>query len=152
MQTEHTKQFFIYTMGYESRNLDVFVDRLKDFGISTLVDVREVPISRKKGFSKTPLSQYLKEYDIEYVHLKKLGSPKNLREKVRCDGDYDHFFREYSKHIKLQMRIIEELYQIVLDKICCIMCYEKLPENCHRSIVAEEIKKFDGNGLVVKHI
>ena len=81
-----------------------------------------------------------------------MGSPKQLREKVRSDGDHDYFVREYSKYLKTQMKIIEELYQIISAKICCIMCYERLPENCHRSIVAGEIKKFDGNGLVVKHI
>ncbi len=152
MQINRLKPFSLYTIGYEGKSLDEFVNQLKDFHISTLVDVREVPFSRKKGFSKTPLSQYLNEYDIEYIHLKELGSPKPLREKVRLDGDYEYFFREYSKYIKSQIRVIEKLYQIILDKICCIMCYEKEPRNCHRFIVAEEIKRRDGNSLMVKHI
>lgn len=148
----NTKSLFLYTIGYEGRNLNEFVSRLKYSGISTLVDVREIPISRKKGFSKTTLSQFLREYDIDYLHLKELGSPKPLRKKVRSDGDYDSFFEEYSKYIKSQMGIIEELYRIVLDKVCCIMCYERFPDNCHRSIVAEEIKMFDSNGLMIKNI
>lgn len=152
MQINRLKSFSLYTIGYEGKSLDEFVNQLKDFHISTLVDVREVPFSRKKGFSKTPLSQYLNEYDIEYVHLKELGSPKPLREKVRLDGDYEYFFREYSRYIKSQIRVIEKLYQIILDKICCIMCYEKEPRNCHRAIIAEEIKRRSGNGLMIKHI
>lgn len=66
----NTKSLFLYTIGYEGRNLNEFVSRLKYSGISTLVDVREIPISRKKGFSKTTLSQFLREYDIDYLHLK----------------------------------------------------------------------------------
>lgn len=148
----NTELPFLYTIGYEGRTLNEFVGQLKEFDISILVDVRENPFSRKKGFSKTPLSQYLKEYDIEYLHLKTLGSPKPLRQKLRLDGNYDYFFEEYSKYIKSQMRIIEELYRIILTKICCIMCYEREPQDCHRFIVAQEIKRWDGNGLTIKHI
>ncbi len=152
MWIKRPKPFSLYTIGYEGKGLDEFVNQLKHFGISILVDVREVPFSRKKGFSKVPLSQYLKEYDIEYLHFRELGSPKPLRQKIRLDGDYDYFFEKYSRYIKSQIKITEELYRIILSKTCCIMCYEKEPRNCHRSIVAEEMERRDGNGLMIKHI
>jgi len=141
-----------YTIGYQERNLDEFIKRLQDFGINILVDVREIPFSRKKGFSKTPLSSSLKESSIEYVHLKELGSPKTLREKVRLDGDYEDFFKKYLAYVRSQMTTIEKLHGIISKKLCCIMCYERLPENCHRRIIAEKVKEVDGNGLMVQHI
>jgi len=147
-----TNQHYLYTIGYEGRDLYGFVNKLKDLSISTLIDVREYPLSRKKGFSKTLLSQYLKKNKIQYFHLKKLGSPKSLRIKVRLDSNYTYFFKEYSKYIKSQKGTIEELYQIIVNGICCIMCYEKEPNYCHRSIIAEELIKRDGNGLLIKHI
>ncbi len=146
------EQNSLYTIGYEGKSIDGFINHLKQEGISTLVDVREIPISRKKGFSKTILSQHLKKNNIEYVHFKKLGSPKLLRKKVFVDNDYNYFFKEYSKYLKTQIDIIEELYQTILSETCCLMCFEKEAEYCHRKIVAEEIKNRDGNGLKIKHI
>ena len=49
----------LYTIGYQSKSIDDFISRLRNHDISTLIDVREVPISRKKGFSKTVFSEYL---------------------------------------------------------------------------------------------
>ena len=142
----------LFTIGYEGRDLEEFTDRLKNFGVETLVDVRDIPLSRKKGFSKSPLSQYLQEVGIEYIHIKPLGSPKELREKVKEDGDYEYFYQEFSDYIQSQQESIETLYQIVINNNACIMCYERDPHNCHRLVVAEEVKKRDGNGLVVQHI
>jgi len=59
----------IYTIGYEERTLEEFIEQLKLFNISTLVDIRENPFSRKKGFSKNALAQSLEENGIEYLHL-----------------------------------------------------------------------------------
>ena len=142
----------MFTIGYEGRDIDHFANRLKDFGVSTLIDVREIPLSRKKGFSKSSLRQFLDEVGVEYLHFGELGSPKFLREKLRIDGDYEYFFKEYGLYVKSQTHAIEELHQIITGKTCCLMCYERMPENCHRSIVAQEIKEQDSNGLAVKHI
>ena len=150
--TQLSQQLSLYTIGYEGRDIDEFINRLRDFGINILVDVRDIPLSRKKGFSKTPLSQYLKENNIEYIHLKELGSPKNLREKVKDDADYEYFFKEYSEYIQTQNQVVEDLYQIIINNNSCIMCFERDPFSCHRLIVAEEIKKKDGNDLIIKHI
>lgn len=142
----------LFTIGYEGRNVEDFTNRLKDYGIQTLVDVRDIPLSRKKGFSKTPLAEYLQEEGIEYIHIKKLGSPKLLRDKVREDGNYEYFYKEYTTYIRSQGESVEALYKIVTNTNACIMCYEREPDSCHRRAVAEEVKKRDGNGLVVQHI
>jgi uncharacterized protein (DUF488 family) len=147
-----TQQTELYTIGYEGRDIEEFALDLKNFGIQVLVDVRDLPFSRKKGFSKTPLSQYLQEFDIEYIHLKSLGSPKDLRDKVRNDGDYEYFHKEYSAYIQSQKETIEELYEIVLNNNSCLMCYERNPYSCHRLDVAREIEKRDGNNLSIQHI
>jgi uncharacterized protein (DUF488 family) len=145
-------QVSLHTIGYEGRDIDGFISQLQGSGINTLIDVRDIPLSRKKGFSKTPLSERLKENNIEYIHLKELGSPKNLREKVKSDGDYEYFFNEYLEYIQTQAQTIEDLYQIIINNNSCIMCFEKDPFICHRLIVAEELKRKDGNSLTINHI
>ena len=113
----------LYTIGYESKNLDDLVSLLKSHDISTLVDVREIPISRKRGFSKTVFSEYLNKNGIEYIHLKKLGSPKIIRKELKQSKDYISFFKKYIEYIQLQKDILNDLYKIILNKNCCIMCY-----------------------------
>jgi uncharacterized protein (DUF488 family) len=143
----------VFTIGYEERTIEEFVGRLKSHNITVLIDVREIPASRKPGFSKTKLTEILRNNDINYVHVKDLGSPKHLREKLHRNNDYDSFFEEYRMYIDSKSAILKELYEDVVSReTSCIMCMERLPEYCHRKIVAERIKAIDGNGLVIRHI
>lgn len=143
----------LFTAGYEERSITEFIGRLKSKKISTLIDVREIPASRKPGFSKNRLKQHLEEAQINYLHIKELGSPKRLRHKLHENNDYDTFFKKYRKYLDTQLDIIETLYEaVVAQELCCIMCVERLPNYCHRKIVAEKIKEIDGNGLVITHI
>ena len=140
------------TIGYEGREINEFVSLLKRFDVTRLIDVREIPLSRKTGFSKSALKERLKDEDIKYVHLKPLGSPADIRKKLKTDGDYKYFFDAYSKYLSRNLEAIKDAYQYIVDGTNCIMCFERFPEKCHRNIVANKIKEYDGNGLKVKHI
>ena len=142
----------LLTIGYEGRDIDEFITRLKRFNISRLIDVREIPLSRKRGFSKSALRERLEDENIEYVHVKALGSPSPIRNKLKSDRDYDYFFKAYSNYLSQNMEVLKEVYQFISDGINCIMCFERMPEKCHRSTVADKIKEYDGNGLKIKHI
>lgn len=143
----------LFTAGYEDRDITEFIERLQKYGVRVLVDVRAIPASRKSGFSKRKLEEHLGSVGIQYMHAKELGSPKELRDKLRQDNDYDYFFTEYSTYLDSQEDTVKDLYEeIVTRKASCIMCMERLPTKCHRKIVAEKIKKIDGNGLKIVHI
>lgn len=146
------RAYELLTIGYEGRAIDEFVDRLKQFNISRLIDVREIPLSRKPGFSKTSLRERLEDENIEYVHIKALGSPSFIRNKLKSDLDYDYFFKAYDKYLSQNMDVIKEVYRFISDGINCIMCFERFPEKCHRNAVVNKIKEYDGNGLKIKHI
>lgn len=140
------------TIGYEGREINEFVSLLKRFDVTRLIDVREIPLSRKKGFSKSALKERLEDEDIKYVHLKLLGSPADIRKKLKVDWDYKYFFDAYSTYLSRNLEAIKDAYQYIVDGTNCIMCFERFPEKCHRNIVANKIKEFGGNGLKVKHI
>ena len=130
----------IYTIGYESAAIEDFIATLKTAKIQRVIDVREHPLSRKKGFSKNILQAVLNENDIEYTHLKGLGDPKDGREAARL-GDYKKFFQIFSTHMKSQqaqadLKIAIELVQ---ESVSCLLCFERKPEECHQTIVAEAI-------------
>lgn len=146
------KNYEIFTIGYEGREIDEFIHRLKSFNITRLIDVREIPLSRKKGFSKSVLSERLETENIEYLHFKSLGSPSDIRIKLKTDGDYGYFFKAYYKYLSQNMNAITEIHNYIANGINCLMCFERLPNKCHRSAVVNKIKAYDGNGLKIKHI
>lgn len=146
------KTYKLLTIGYEGREIDEFVVRLKQFNISRLIDVREIPLSRKSGFSKSALKERLEDENIQYIHVKALGSPSSIRNKLKSNWDYEYFFKEYSEYLSGNIDTIKELYQYISDGINCIMCFERFPEKCHRSVIADKIQEFDGNRLKIKHI
>ena len=68
--------------------------------VQTVVDVREVPLSRKPGFSKKTLSDTLKICGLQYVHIPKLGCPKPIRHRYRDDGDWAQYTASFLKQTR----------------------------------------------------
>ena len=131
----------LFTIGYAGKEITQFINLLRQSSITTLVDVRQLPLSRKKDFSKTRLRNHLQEAGIEYKHIGVLGSPKTLRHKVRDDNDYEFFFREYTNYLKTQNAVLADLTQEIRQKVSCLMCMEPEPTQCHRQIIARTIEK-----------
>jgi len=142
----------LFTIGYEGADLAAFLECLEKNAVECLIDVREIAFSRKKGFSKTPLSRALEARGIHYVHLKELGSPTLVREELKAGGDYAKFFKEIEKYLATRKEDIERAYSYVDRMTCCLMCYERLAAMCHRKVVVKKIKDRDGNGLEVTHL
>ncbi len=142
----------LFTIGYEGKDLDTFLGYLEDNAVDCLLDVREIAFSRKKGFSKTALSTVLEGRGIQYVHLKELGSPSALRGKLKSTGDYGRFFRGMEEHLAARQERIERAYDHVMQRRCCLMCYEKLAARCHRKVVAEKIQERDKGRIKLKHL
>lgn len=141
----------LYTIGYEGASIEAFVLTLLAAGIDTLVDVRELPLSRKKGFSKAVLRETLEANGIGYVHLKGLGDPKPGREAARS-GDMRLFKSIFGRHMKstaaqLDLLIANGLAQ---EKAACLMCFERSHCDCHRSIVASHI--CNATGLHIENL
>ena len=133
----------IFTIGYEGFSIEDFIKKLKDSNIQQLIDVRELALSRKNGFSKGILSLKLKEAGILYKHIPELGSPKEIRHQLHQDWDYKRFFEEYKNHIK-DIDVLGNISDIegrAKRKKTVLLCFEKDPKTCHRSIIAEELVK-----------
>jgi uncharacterized protein (DUF488 family) len=126
----------ISTIGYEGSTIESFVAALRH----ALIDVRDLPLSRKKGFSKNSLAQILADADIEYVHLKGLGDPKDGRLAARA-GKYDLFQKIFGRHMQtdIALRDLEIAADLVKERRACLMRFECNHGHCHRSIVAERL-------------
>jgi uncharacterized protein (DUF488 family) len=139
----------LHTIGYEGSSIVNFLATLETVGIDLLIDVRDVPISRKPGFSKTALSGWLEASDIEYLHLKGLGDPKPGRIAAR-EGRYDDFREIFGKHLKSSAAQIDMRRGLdaASEKVACLLCFERDHTHCHRCIVAEEMARRGGFRLV----
>lgn len=130
----------LYTIGYEGHSVESFLDLLKKNSVKCLLDVRAMPLSHKQGFSKNTLKNHLHNHHIDYVHLPDLGSPKEIRDKVKKTKDYDSFFAAMEKHLAGQADTLKEACNLARQTPCCLLCFEKDWRHCHRSLVAKKIK------------
>lgn len=139
----------LLTIGYEKTSLNDFIATLKAAGVTTLLDVRELPISRRKGFSKRALSEAVIAAGIDYRHERDLGSPKTIRAQLHADGDYPEFFASFTAYLKSQKPLLKAL-TTELDGAVALMCFERDAATCHRSIVARHLEYL--TGLTTKHL
>lgn len=134
----------IYTVGYEGLDIDSFLSLLAENDIETVVDVREMPLSRKPGFSKKSLASVLNLSGREYVHMVDLGCPKLVRDRYREDGNWKRYTEGFMKHLKTQDDAIAELSALAATSNCALLCYEADSNFCHRSMVASAVKDYCG--------
>ncbi|SEQ21670.1 DUF488 family protein [Giesbergeria anulus] len=140
----------IFTIGYEGLDIDTFMSLLAAYEIEAIVDVRELPLSRKPGFSKRALANVLNISGREYIHMVTLGCPKLVRDQYRVDGDWKRYTIGFMEHLKLQKSAIANLSGLVHGMNCALLCYEADSNFCHRSMVANAVRDFCG--AEIKHI
>jgi uncharacterized protein (DUF488 family) len=130
----------IFTIGYESTTVGDFVAALTSARVERVIDVRAVPNSRRPGFSKTPLSNALAEAGIEYVHLRALGTPAAGRAAARA-GRLEELQRIYAGQLELPEAIMQgaQMIQLAREKPSALLCYEREPAGCHRSLLLEAV-------------
>lgn len=130
----------IFTIGYEGLSLAEFTETLKRSRVTLLLDVRELPLSRRRGFSKNALRQALHAEGIGYRHEKLLGSPRDIRHQLRKDWDYRAFFKAFRTHLRAQTPLLKRLADELTGNVV-LLCYERNHEGCHRSEVANALAK-----------
>ena len=130
----------VFTIGYEQTTVSELMAALQAAGVELVVDVRELPLSRRPGFSKTALSGALQEAGIAYEHLKALGTPKEGRDAAK-KGDRVTLERVYAG--RLELPEAQAAAAILLDRIderpTALLCYEREPKDCHRTLLLEAI-------------
>lgn len=142
---------WLATIGYEGASAEDFLATLRQAGVVTLVDVRQVPTSRRAGYSKTRLREALEAEGIRYVHLVGLGDPKEGRDAAR-QGRFAEFRRIFTRHLKTDkaQADLEIAAGLAESDGACLLCYERQPEFCHRSMVADALAH--RIGVEVRHL
>src|SRR5262245_1046235 len=130
----------IFTIGYEATTMAEFLDALRTAGVEGVIDVRALPLSRRPGFSKSPLKNALNEAGIEYVHLKALGTPADGRTAARAGKQAD-LERIYAGQLELPEAIVQaaKMRELAEEKPSALLCYEREPAQCHRSLLLNAV-------------
>ncbi|WP_341632574.1 DUF488 domain-containing protein [Sphingomonas agri] len=130
----------IFTIGYEGTTVGEFIEALTRAGVKRVIDVRALPLSRRPGFSKSPLRAALEEANIEYVHLKALGTPPEGRAAARA-GRHAELERIYSGQLELPEAIGQsaQMLELAREKPSALLCMERDPAHCHRSLLIEAV-------------
>lgn len=134
----------IYTIGYEGLDMNGFLALLRDSNVETVIDVRELPLSRKPGFSKNGLRDSLNLSGFDYLHVPELGCPKPIREQYRADASWPRYTQGFLHYLDQQDEVIAEIAAMALTTTCALLCFEADYNYCHRSMVANAVKKVGG--------
>lgn len=130
----------IFTIGYEGTTVPEFVAALKQAGVERLIDVRALPLSRRPGFSKSPLRAALAEAGVEYVHLKALGTPAEGRTAARA-GRHADLERIYAGQLELPEAMAQsaQMLELAREKTSALLCMEREPAHCHRTLLLNAV-------------
>ena len=130
----------IFTIGYEATTMGDFLAALRVAGVQRVIDVRALPLSRRPGFSKSPLRAALAEEGVDYVHLRALGTPAAGRAAARAGRD-EELKRIYAGQLELPEAIAEaaQMLELAREKPSALLCFERDPAACHRTLLLKAV-------------
>ncbi len=138
----------VYTIGHSTHPIETFVGLLKAASITAVSDVRSRPYSRMNPqFNRENLKKALSAAGIKYVFLgKELGARS---EDPSC-------YR--NGQVQYDILAKTELFKQGIDRVLAgakkyriaLMCAEKEPLDCHRTILVA--RKLAEQGVQVSHI
>jgi len=138
----------LYTIGHSNHTIENFIALLKRYGVTCIADVRSAPYSRYcPQFNKGALAASLQAAGITYMFM---GKELGARPDDPCcyEGGFVNF-QEIAKREEFK-RGIERLLADISKHRVALMCAEKDPLQCHRTIfIARGIKR---PNLHIKHI
>lgn len=135
----------IYTLGYEGLSLRDYTELLVTAGVGVVLDVREHPWSQRPDFIRWRMAPALAEAGIDYVHVKSAGNPSHIR---KTSQSVEECLTRYREHLESNGECLGELYSYLRlaferGRPACLTCYERLPENCHRSALTDSLRHLD---------
>ena len=151
MDTQITGNQPLFTIGYEKASQAEVFAALKAAGVARVVDIRDLPLSRRAGFSKRQLQAGLERAGLGYVHLQALGTPAEGREANRR-RQWQRFWEIVDAKLATPEaeHALEQAAALAAEAPSCLLCYEADWRICHRRRVAERLA--ERHGFTVTHL
>jgi uncharacterized protein (DUF488 family) len=155
----------VATIGVYEFDGSTFLKRLQDAEVALLLDVRQRRGVRGPSYAwanARRLQASLAEAGIAYRHLRELAPSTELRQ-LQYEEDARHGVGKRSRRA-LAPAYVDEYIREVLDEVdlestlaalpdvpkAALLCVERDPEACHRSLIAERLA--DRFGVKVEHL
>ena len=138
----------VVTIGHSTHSLEAFLALLQKHGVTAIADVRSAPFSRfNPQFNKDAFERSLKAVGIKYVFLgRELGA--------RSDDPscYENGRVQYGRLARTELFCsgIERVIRGAQEQRIALMCAEKEPLECHRTLLVA--RGLDEQGIAVAHI
>ena len=144
----------VATIGVYGFTAQTFLDRLREADVGQLLDVRQRRGVRGSDYAwanSARLQAALAETDIEYRHHKELAPTTELRQLQyrederrgvgkRSRTQLAHEYRERYIAEILECADLDALVgEFPTDRRAALMCVERAPAACHRSLIAERL-------------
>ena len=137
----------VFTIGHSTRTMEEFIELLKTYCVTLVVDVRTVPRSRHNPqFNKETLPSTLKPEGIKYIHMPDIGGLRRPKHDSINLAWKNSGFRGYADFMQTK-EFTDNLLKIIAlarENRLALMCAEALPWRCHRSLISD--------ALVVRHV
>lgn len=138
----------VYTIGHSTQSIERFVELLKTHSITAICDVRSQPYSRMNPqFNREPLRDTLKEAGVAYVFLGEELGARSKDPSCYRDGRVDY---ELLARTELFHSGLERVREGARTHRIALMCAEKDPLDCHRTILVA--RNLVEQGVTVSHI
>jgi len=140
----------LYTIGYAGFSITDFINTLKEHDVSAVIDVRSQPYSQRfADYNKDILQGTLKNHSMRYKNYSlEFGARQDDHKYYTNTGylDFDLFSKSpaFMNGMSKLTTAMEGSYTFAL------MCAEKDPFNCHRSILVA--RAFHNAGYNVIHL
>lgn len=144
----------LFTIGYEGKTLEQYINLLIINDVHLLCDVRKNAYSQKYGFSKSQLEKACVSVGIKYVHIPQLGIESEFRQDLRSQKDYDNLFEFYEENtLKQNQEYLLKVRELIdSEKRIALTCFEHNPKECHRARVAKHLMLLPDIKYELKHL
>jgi uncharacterized protein (DUF488 family) len=144
----------VATIGVYGFTARTFLDRLREADVGLVLDVRQrrgVRGSEYAWANSVRLQAALAEADVEYRHHKELAPTTELRQLQYREDDRQGVGKRSRARLapEYRERYIAEILdradldavvaELPSDRAAALMCVERDPEACHRSLIAERL-------------
>lgn len=150
----------LYTIGYQGRDIENFIDVLRKNNIELLIDIRYSSDSQHKpDFSGSVLKRELERNSIGYEHSPEYGVP-DLIQKPYEEGalNYQCLKQWYSWHVNTETQFSDFIEHIKKSGKITLMGMERHAKPtksqkyaCHRDILADMILDHKSSDLLLKY-
>src|SRR5262245_40909512 len=138
----------VHTVGHSNHPLPRFLDLLRQHSVSSLLDVRSTPWSRRHPhFSRRALEAALLDHGIEYAFLgEELGARPSDPACYR-DGRVSYARLAATDAFRAGL---DRALGLLEGRRAALLCAESEPLACHRAILVS--RHLAGRGVAIRHI